>query len=145
MATCLIHIPHLFPFPPPSLSYPLVISFFTARVTPHENVTAAMLSYAVSHLHEGTGKLRKTCADTVGHLTVCPQSNSLWKMTSHPNDIQVLTQRNAAWAGWSPGTGHLPHTEHCRCENSISRYKTRKRAVRALRVWNAARTHSRGR
>ena len=41
----------------------------TARVTPHENVTAAILSYAVSHFQEGTGKLRKTCADTVGHLT----------------------------------------------------------------------------
>ena len=32
-------------------------------------MTAAILSYAVSHFHEGTGKLRKTCADTVGHLT----------------------------------------------------------------------------
>ena len=57
------------PFSPPSLFYPLVTSFFTARVIPHENVAAAILSYAVSHLHEGTGKLRKTCADTVGHLT----------------------------------------------------------------------------
>ena len=28
--------------------------------------------------------------------------------------IQVLTQRKAAWLGWSPGTGHLPHIEHCR-------------------------------
>ena len=37
-------------------------------------MTAAILSYAVSHLHEGTGKLRKTSADTVGHFTVCPQS-----------------------------------------------------------------------
>ena len=69
-----------FPFSLSSLSYPLSLpplpspppeppSFLTARVTPHENVTAAILSYAVSHLHEGTGKLRKTCADTVGHLT----------------------------------------------------------------------------
>ena len=46
-----------------------VASFFTARVTPHENVTAAILSYALSHLHEGTGKLRKTYADIFGHLT----------------------------------------------------------------------------
>ena len=30
---------------------------------------AAILSYAVSHLHEDTGKLRKTCADAVGHFT----------------------------------------------------------------------------
>ena len=41
----------------------------TSFLNPHENVTAAILFYAVSHLHEGTGKLRKTCADTVGHLT----------------------------------------------------------------------------
>ena len=61
--------PIFFPFPPPSLPYPPVTSFFTARVTTHENVTAAILSYAVSHLHEGTGKLRKICADTVDHLT----------------------------------------------------------------------------
>ena len=36
---------------------------------PPENMTAAILSYAVSDLHEGTGKLRKICADTVGHFT----------------------------------------------------------------------------
>ena len=36
----------------PSLSP--VTSFVTARVTLHENVTAAILSYAASHLHEGT-------------------------------------------------------------------------------------------
>ena len=83
MATCLIHFLHLFPlsFPFPFLS--LVTSFFTARVIPHENMTAAILSYALSHLHEGTGKLRKTCADTIDHLTVCSQSNTVWKMTSH--------------------------------------------------------------
>ena len=52
---------------------------------------------------------------------VCPQSNSLWKMTScsafrcagrgpavtHPST-------DPAWLGWSPSTGRLPHTEHCR-------------------------------
>ena len=32
-------------------------------------MTAAILSYALSHLQEGTGKLRKTCADTVSHLS----------------------------------------------------------------------------
>ena len=55
--------------PETSFFYRQSPSFLTARVTPHENVTAAILSYAVSHLHEGTEKLRKTCADTVGHLT----------------------------------------------------------------------------
>ena len=43
--------------------------FLPPELAPHENVTAAILSYAVSHLHEGTGKLRKTYPDTVGHLT----------------------------------------------------------------------------
>ena len=69
IATCLIHIPNLFPFSSVFLSLSPVTSLFTARVTPHENVTAGILSYAVSHLHAGTGKLRKTCIDTVGHLT----------------------------------------------------------------------------
>ena len=55
---------------------------------------------------------------------VCPQSNSLWKwppaqrfdvQAADPRSpIQALTQRKAAWLGRSPGTGHLPHTEHCR-------------------------------
>ena len=135
MATCLIHIPHLFPlsFAVPSLSP--VTSFFTARITPHENVTAAILSYAVSHLHEGIGKLRKTCADTVGHLTEPVPSLTVsekWppaqrfdaQAVDRRSPIQVLTQRKAAWLGWSPGTGHLPHTEHCRYD--ILRYiKTR--------------------
>ena len=51
-------------------SFPLSFTFFPPKVPPPpENVTAAILSYAVSHLHEGTGKLWKTCADTVGHFT----------------------------------------------------------------------------
>ena len=45
-------------------------------------MTAAILSYALSHLHEGTGKLRKTCGDTVGPFhRVCPQSAVSEKMT----------------------------------------------------------------
>ena len=92
---------------------------------PPENVTAAILSYAVSHLQEGTGKLRKTCADTVGHLTESVPSlpvSEKWPPAQRFDDyvadrrspIQVLTQRKAAWLVWSPGTGHLPHTEHYR-------------------------------
>ena len=102
------------------------VSTCTARVTPPwECVTAAILSYAVSHLHEGTGNLRKTCADTVGHLTESVPSLTVsekWppaqcfdvQAADRRSPIQVLTQRKAAWLGWSPGTGHLPHTEHCR-------------------------------
>ena len=107
----------------PSLSP--VTSFFTARVTPYENVTAAILSYAVSHLHEGTEKLPKTCADTIGHLTESVPSLTVsekWppaqrfdmQAADRRSPIQVLTQRKDAWLGWSPGTGHLPHTEQCR-------------------------------
>ena len=125
MATCLIHLSHLFPL---FMSFPSlspVTSFLTGRVTPHENVTAAILSYVVSHLHEGTGKLRKTCADTVGHLTESVPSLTVsekWppaqrfdvQAADRRSPIRVLTQRKAAWPGWWPGTGHLPHTEHCR-------------------------------
>ena len=110
---------------PPPFSPFLLLPFLTARVTPHENVTAAILSYAVSHLHKGTGKLRKTRAETVGHLTESVPSLTVsekWppaqrfdvQAADRRSPIQVLTQRKAAWLEWSPGTGHLPHTEHCR-------------------------------
>ena len=116
--------PIFFPFSPPSLSYPLSLPHLPP-VTPHENVTAAILSYAVSHLHEITGKLRKTCADTVGHLTESVPSlidSKKWppaqrfdvQAADRRSPIQVLTQRKAAWLRWSSGTEHLPHTEHCR-------------------------------
>ena len=124
-----------FPFSPPSLPYPMSLPSLTVRVTfhpygqsyppPHENVTAAILSYAVSHLHEGTGKLRKTCADTVGHLTEPVRSLTVsvkWppaqcfdvQAADRRSPIQVLTQRKAVSFGWSPGIRHLPNTEHCR-------------------------------
>ena len=106
MATCLIHIPHLFP---PFLRLPFFIplslpSFF------HENVTPAILSYVVSHLQEGTRKLRKTCADTVGHLTESVPSLTVsekWPPVQHSDvqaagrrsPIQVLTRQKAAWLG----------------------------------------------
>ena len=73
-----------------------------------------------------TGKLRKTCVDTVGHLTEFVPSITVsekWppaqrfdvQAADWRSPIQVLTQRKAAWLGWPPGTGHLSHTEHCRC------------------------------
>ena len=69
--------------------------------------TAAILSYAVSHLHEGTGKLQKTCADTVGYLTESVPSLTVsekWPPTQRFDvqavdrrlPIQVLTQRKAS-------------------------------------------------
>ena len=122
MATCLIHIPHVFTLFSAFPSLSPITSFFTARVTLHENVTAAILSFAVSHLYDGAGKLRKTCADRVGYLAVCLTVSEKWQSAQRFDvqaadrwsPIQVLTQRKAAWLGWSPGTGHLLHTEHCR-------------------------------
>ena len=144
MATCLIHIPHLFPVSSAVPSLSPVTSFFTARVTPHENVIAAVLSYAVSHLHEGTGKLWKTCADAVGHLTESVPSLTVsekWppaqrfdvQAADRWSPIQVLTQRKAAWLGWSPGTGHLPYTEHCRAQR-VKYFWTMKKLLLASTV-----------
>ena len=80
MATCLIRIPHLFHL---SSAFPSLSPVTSLRRPPLENVTVAILSYSVSHLHEGTGKLRKTlCWYSRPFNRVCPQSNSLWKMTS---------------------------------------------------------------
>ena len=39
---------------------PLFFRFLSTRDTSFENVTAAVLSYNISHLYENTGKLRKT-------------------------------------------------------------------------------------
>ena len=47
------------------------LSFSSCRrsPTPLHNVIAAILTLAVSYLHEGEKKRRKVCADTVGHFT----------------------------------------------------------------------------
>ena len=51
---------------------------------------------------------------------VCPQYLKEWPPTQRfdmqaaDRPIQVLTQCQAAWLGWLPGTGHLLHTERCR-------------------------------
>ena len=80
---CLLHIPTPFFFSTSFLPVFRFFHFLPARGPSLENVTAAIFSYAVSHLHEGTGKLRKTCADTVGHLTeAVPESTTSEKMTS---------------------------------------------------------------
>ena len=54
---CRIHIPTFFPFILILFLIPFLLSLL-ARGPPLENVTAVILSYAVSHLHEGPGKLR---------------------------------------------------------------------------------------
>ena len=91
------------------LPFFLLFRFLSARGPRHDNVTAAILSYVVSHLHEGTGKLRKPCADTViSHLTESvlslqslkvslPQSRSLFWCAGHKT---AVTHRS---------TNHVPN------------------------------------
>ena len=111
------------PFPLSSfLSFPF-LSRQTSLPPPLKNVTAAILSYVVSHLLEGTENLRKTCVDTVGHLAVRLRSTVLeiWHpalpFDLHAADrrspIQVLTQREVAWIEWPPSIWHLSHTKRC--------------------------------
>ena len=90
----LFHFPPFFRFPFPSLSLRQRSPPPLLRMWPQP----CILSYAtVSNLHEDTGKLRKTCADTVGHFTESvPSQQSLKKMTS------CSTSR---YAGREPG-GH---------------------------------------
>ena len=124
-------LPYTYPphFPPPPFSsFP---SFFTfpflslpscqspSPLFTFKNMTASILSYAVSHSQEDRRKPRKTCADTVGHLTV-PDSEK-WpfvqrfnvQATDRRSPIQVLTQRSSAWFGWSPGIANLSYIERC--------------------------------
>ena len=83
---CILHIPTpASPFFPFSLSSRFPFHYFLptrAPPPPPENVIAAIISYAVSHLHEGTWKLRKTYADTVGYLQSLSPVYSLWKKNS---------------------------------------------------------------
>ena len=80
---CLFHIPTpIFPIP---LFFPFPLSFTVfppepPPPSPLENVTAVIHSYAVLHLHESTGKLRKTCTDSVSYFTASvPSLQSLKK------------------------------------------------------------------
>ena len=93
---------------------------------PHENVTAAILSYAVSHLHERTGKLRKTCADTVGHLTESVPSQQFrcagrGPAVTHPSTDPAKSCLTCAENRHSdlgdclaPDTYHTPNTVSCK-------------------------------
>ena len=112
--------PH-FPFPP-FFPFPFSFTFFPPEVPPWECYRSHSLLSAVSHLHDGTGKLWKTCADTVSHFTESvPSLQSLKKWPparlfnmqagDQRSPIQVLTQRQVAWLGWLPVARHLPHTE----------------------------------
>ena len=67
------NLPYTYPPPfSPFLRRPFLIPchFLPYRQSyPLWECDRSLFSYAVSRLREGTGKLQKTCADTVGHLT----------------------------------------------------------------------------
>ena len=90
--------PTFFCLPPPSLPYPLSLpSLLLESPPPHKNVTAAILSYVVSHLYEGTGKLRKTYADTVGHLR-----ESVLSLPVSENDLPLSVSMRKLRTGGHP-------------------------------------------
>ena len=63
-------------WPPPVFPF---FHFFSAR-GPASTMWLQPFSPMLYRIYnEGTGKLRTTCADTVGDFTVCPKSTSLWK------------------------------------------------------------------
>ena len=83
METCLIHIPHLFPLFSSFPSLSPDISFLTARGTlPWEcdrsHYLLCCITFAQGH-RETAKNLRRYSRP---FNRVCPQSNSLWKMTS---------------------------------------------------------------
>ena len=105
--------------------FPFLSLFFRQR-SGLDNVTAAILSYAVSHLQRGHWKTADNlCRYSRRFHSLSQVYKSLKKITSPaqrfdmqvPNrrsSMQVLTQRQAAGLGWPPGAWHLPHTERCR-------------------------------
>ena len=127
MATRLIHIPLFFPFPPPSLPYPLSLlpslppELPPMRMWDRSHSLLCCIAFARGHRETAENLYRYSRPFN----RVCPQSNTVsekWppaqrfdaQVADRRSPIQVLTQRKAAWLGWSPGTGHLPHTKHCR-------------------------------
>ena len=100
----LLHILTLFS---PFLSFfPfLSLSFRQSPPPPLENVTSTILSYAVSHLHDGRGKLQKICADTV-----CPFNRIHTTVSVYGRQSTVsekMTSRSAFWcAGRGPTVTH---------------------------------------
>ena len=94
------------------------VCFLFARGTLLENVIAIIFSYAISHFHKGTVKFRKTCADTVCHLT--EYKISIWieflREILYKNIGIIAIQRS----------------------NSIFPYKKPKRAVGALHFFTSS-------
>ena len=71
-STCTAIAFNISPSPFPFSSFLLVslsFTFFPPETPPFRMWPQPFFPNAVSNSHEGTGKLRKTCADTVDHLT----------------------------------------------------------------------------
>ena len=83
--------PLSFPFLPPEPP-----SFLTARVIPpppHKNVTRSHSPLCCITLARGHRETAKTCADIVGYFnSVCPQCNSIRKMTSRSAFLMCRTR-----------------------------------------------------
>ena len=122
--------PTFFTFPPPSLPYPLSLPWDVPPSRMWLQPFSLILYRICTRARRNCGK---PCADTVDHLTESVPSLTVsekWspaqrfdvQVADRWSPIQVLTQRKSAWLGWSPGTGHLPHTEHCRLGKKYFRF-----------------------
>ena len=85
------YLPPFSPFSPPSLSYPLSLPSFTARVTflpyrqsypPWECDRSHYLLRCIAFARGHRETVENLCRYSRPFNRVCPQSNSLWKMTS---------------------------------------------------------------
>ena len=85
MATCLIYISLIFlPFPPSSLSYPLSLPSLPPEFPPPpwecDRSHSLLCCIAFARGHRKTAE--NLCRYSRPFTRVCPQSNSLWKITS---------------------------------------------------------------
>ena len=84
--------------------------------------------------------LSHICSSCV--VTVCVVKNGLRlsafdvQATDRRSPIQVLTEGCAAWLGWLPGTGHLPHNKHGGCIAIVSYKNVCVVTVRENRSWD---------
>ena len=123
MATCLINIPHLFPLSSVfSFSSPCHFLLYRQCNPPWECDRSHSFLCCIAFARGHGETAENLCRYSRPFNRVCPQSNSLWKMTSRSafrceDRGPAVTHPSidpAKRLGWSPGTGHLPHTEHCR-------------------------------
>ena len=109
----------LFPFTYPHSRFPF-LSIPPRQSSPFWECDRSHSLLCWSYLHEGTGKLRKTCADTVGHLTgSVPSLQSLKNVLSslicrpwtdgHPSKYWPSTKLFDLGDRLAPDTYHTPN------------------------------------